>query len=268
MRAAADAGIDVAAAETGHGRSRVYGLHAARAVLERRPAAVERALLLAGAEGRLAELEARLAALGVPIERASRATLDARTGHARHQGVVLDIQALKPFSLPDFEDLVLRRGRALKVLALDQVEDPRNLGACLRTADAAGFDVLVVPKARAASLTPAALKAATGAAETVPLVRVPNLVRTLVWLKDAGVWVVGADGDAERRLFDTRLEAPLVVVLGSEGRGLRRLTRETCDELFAIPLVGTVESLNVSVAAGVVLFEVLRREGSAGAPRT
>lgn len=249
-----------AVADAHRGLVRVYGVHAARAVIERRPEAVRRAVLLEGPlKGRLKALEDALGTLRVPLERVTRHTLDARASGARHQGVILDIQALKQFSLSDFEELVLRRGRALKVLVLDQVEDPRNLGACLRTADAAGVDALVVPKARAATLSPAALKAATGAAETVPLVHVPNLVRTLNWLKKAGVWVVGADAAAERTIFESKLEPPLAVVLGSEGRGLRRLTRETCDELFSIPLVGTVESLNVSVATGVVLFEILRQ---------
>jgi len=164
-----------------------------------------------------------------------------------------------PMSLGQFEDLVVHRGRALRLLVLDQVEDPRNLGACLRTADAAGIDAVVVPKDRSASLTPAAAKAAAGAAETVPVVQVTNLARTLKWLQSAGVWVVGAAGEAPRTLFETKLAPPLAIVLGSEGQGLRRLTRETCDELFAIPMCGAVESLNVSVAAGVVLFEWLRQ---------
>ena len=147
----------------------------------------------------------------------------------------------------------------LRLLVLDQVEDPRNLGACLRTADAAGIDAVVVPKAHSAKLSGAALKAATGAAETVPLAVVPNLARALAWLKEAGVWVVGTDSEAPQSLYAARLEPPIAIVLGAEGKGLRRLTRESCDELVAIPMAGTVESLNVSVAAGVVLFELLRQ---------
>jgi 23S rRNA (guanosine2251-2'-O)-methyltransferase len=133
------------------------------------------------------------------------------------------------------------------------------LGACLRTADAAGIDAVVVPKAHAVRLTAAAVKTSTGAAETVPVFRAPNLARTLDWLKKAGVWVVGADADAPRSLYAAKLAPPMAIVLGGEGRGVRRLTRDTCDELVSIPMQGSVESLNVSVAAGVVLFELLRQ---------
>jgi 23S rRNA (guanosine2251-2'-O)-methyltransferase len=142
---------------------------------------------------------------------------------------------------------------------LDGVEDPRNLGACLRTADAAGVDAVVVPKDHAAKLTPAAVKTSTGAAETVPVFRAPNLARALAWLKEAGVWIVGADAAAPRSLYQTKLSPPVAMVVGGEGRGVRRLTRDLCDELVYIPMQGTVESLNVSVATGIVLFELLRQ---------
>jgi 23S rRNA (guanosine2251-2'-O)-methyltransferase len=247
--------------ERAQGRTRVYGLHAARAVIERRPEALCHATLLAGAlNGRLETLVHQLEALDVVIERVPRQVLDARAAGARHQGVMLDVRPMQPLSLSDFEALVVRRARALKLLVLDQVEDPRNLGACLRTADAAGCDALIAPKNRAARLTPAAAKAAAGAAETVPLIYVANLVRALKWLQEAGVWIVGTDAEASQSLFEAKLSAPLAVVLGSEGRGMRRLTRETCDELVSIPLAGGVESLNVSVAAGIVLFEVNRQQ--------
>jgi 23S rRNA (guanosine2251-2'-O)-methyltransferase len=173
----------------------------------------------------------------------------------------LEVASQPEFTLGDFESLVIARGRALRLLVLDGVEDPRNLGACLRTADAAGIDAVVVPKAHSAPLTAAAQKAATGAAESVPVLRAPNLARTLRWLKQAGVWVVGADAATDRSLYATSLAPPVAIVLGGEGRGLRRLTRDLCDELVAIPMVGAVASLNVSVAAGVVLFELLRQAG-------
>jgi 23S rRNA (guanosine2251-2'-O)-methyltransferase len=176
-----------------------------------------------------------------------------------HQGIVVDVAAAPEFSVGDFEDLVVARGRSLRLLVLDGVEDPRNLGACLRTADAAGIDAVVVPKAHSAKLTPAAVKTATGATETVPVFRAPNLARTLTWLKEAGVWVVGADAEAPQTLYAAKLAPPVAMVLGGEGRGVRRLTRDLCDELVSIPMQGTVESLNVSVATGVVLFELLRQ---------
>ena len=242
-------------------RKQVYGLHAVRAVLERRPESIVTARLLQEGGRRLDELAADLERRGVRVARLKRADLDRLCQGAAHQGVIIDIAAAREFSLGDFETLVLGRGRALRLLVLDGVEDPRNLGACLRTADAAGIDAVVVPRAHSATVTPAALKAATGAAETVPVLRAPNLARALAWLKDAGVWVVGADAQAERPLYAAKLGPPIAVVLGGEGRGLRRLTRDLCDELVAIPMVGAVASLNVSVAAGVVLFELLRQAG-------
>jgi 23S rRNA (guanosine2251-2'-O)-methyltransferase len=241
-------------------------LHAVRAVLERRPETLVVAKVLHDASGKLGELTRALATHGVAIERVGRAELDRFADGGVHQGVVVEVAAEPEFSIGDFEALVLERGRALRLLVLDGVEDPRNLGACLRTADAAGIDAVVVPKDRSAKLTAVAIKTAAGAAETVPVFRAPNLARTLAWLKDAQVWVVGAHGDATQSLYATRLAPPIAIVLGGEGRGVRRLTRDLCDELVQIPMRGTVESLNVSVATGIVLFELLRqapRESSA-----
>jgi 23S rRNA (guanosine2251-2'-O)-methyltransferase len=243
----------------GDSRQRVYGLHAVRAVLERRPESVVAAKLLADSSGSLEELARDLGRLRVPLERVRRADLDRLSEGASHQGVLIEVRGAAELSLGDFEDLVIQRGRGVRLLVLDGVEDPRNLGACLRTADAAGIDAVVVPKAHSAPLTAAAMKAATGAAETVPLVRAPNLARTLTWLKEAGVWIVGADSDASQSLHAAKLAPPIAMVLGGEDRGLRRLTRDTCDELVSIPMAGTVASLNVSVATGIVLFELLRQ---------
>ena len=240
-------------------RHLVYGLHAARAVLERRPTAVVRAWLLDRGGGPLAALAEMLYAGGIDVEHAERAALERLAQGGSHQGVILEVSGRKEFTVEDFEELVVARGRALRLLVLDQVEDPRNLGACLRTADAAAVDAVVVPKAHSAKMSGAARKVATGAAESMPVYTAPNLARTLAWLKDAGVWIVGADSTAEKSVYTTKLAPPIGVVLGGEGRGLRRLTRESCDELVAIPMHGTVESLNVSVAAGVILFELLRQ---------
>jgi 23S rRNA (guanosine2251-2'-O)-methyltransferase len=240
-------------------RQRVYGLHAVKAVLERRPESVVAAKILADASGPLEDVARDLGRLRVPLERVRRPELDRLSDGASHQGVLIEVRGAAELSLGDFEDLVIQRGRGIRLLVLDGVEDPRNLGACLRTADAAGMDAVVVPKAHAAPLTAAAMKAATGAAETVPLVRAPNLARTLTWLKEAGVWIVGADSEAGQSIHAAKLEPPIAMVLGGEGRGLRRLTRDTCDELVSIPMAGTVASLNVSVATGIVLFELLRQ---------
>jgi 23S rRNA (guanosine2251-2'-O)-methyltransferase len=240
-------------------RQQVVGLHPARSVLERRAADVRQAYVLDRPDGKLAELAHLAESKGIELHRMNRHELDRLAGGAAHQGIVLDVRPTRAFELTDLERLVENRGRGLRLLVLDQVEDPRNLGACLRTADAAGVDAVVVPRSRSAGLTSAAVKAAAGAAETVPLAVVPNLARLLAWIRQAGVWVVGADADAPADLYAARLEPPIAIVLGAEGKGLRRLTREHCDELVSIPMQGTVASLNVSVAAGVVLYELLRQ---------
>jgi 23S rRNA (guanosine2251-2'-O)-methyltransferase len=238
----------------------IHGVHAVLALLDKRPEGIIAAKLLRGSRaGALPEIERKLAAQDIPIERIDRSTLDRLTGGATHQGIAVLTRGLAEIGVRELEDLVLQRGKSLRLLLLDQVQDPRNLGACLRTADAAGVDAVVTPRHRAAALTPAALKAATGAAESVRLARVANLASTLHWLKDAGVWIVGADAETRRSLHDAQLDAPIAVVVGGEGQGLRRLTRELCDEIVAIPMRGTVSSLNVSVAAGILLFELDRQ---------
>ena len=237
----------------------IYGLHAVRALLERRPQTLVAAKVLRDASGKVGDLVRALAARGVPVERVARGDLDRLTDGGVHQGILVEVEAAPEFTVGDFEALVVARGRALRLLVLDGVEDPRNLGACLRTADAAGIDAVVVPKDHSAKLTAAAVKTSTGAAETVPVYRAPNLARALAWLKEAGVWVVGADSEAPQSLYQTKLAPPVALVLGGEGRGVRRLTRDLCDELVYIPMAGSVESLNVSVATGIVLFELLRQ---------
>lgn len=251
----------------GGARNRVYGLHAIRGLLDTRAHAIVGAKVLEqSADGRLAELVDAIQALGVRVDRVRRAELDRLSEGGTHQGIVVEVAAAAEFSLGAFEDLVVARGSALRLLVLDGVEDPRNLGACLRTADAAGMDAVVVPRSRSAKLTPAALKAATGAAETVPVLQAANLARILRWLKDAGVRLVGADADTNRSLYESALRTPIALVLGGEGRGLRHLTRELCDELVSIPMQGTVASLNVSVAAGVMMFELVRQAAPGSAP--
>jgi 23S rRNA (guanosine2251-2'-O)-methyltransferase len=247
-------------ARVAEGARLAYGLHAAESILERRPGEVTRAFVLAGdLRGRLLDVLQALTRTGVRVERLRRDELDRLVRGGAHQGVILDVAPPRELGIKDLEVLVERKHNDVRLLVLDQVEDPRNLGACLRTADAAGVDAVVVPRSRSAKLSGAALKAATGAAETVPLIVVPNLARALRWLRDAGVRLVGADERGERPHFDAELAAPVAIVLGAEGAGLRRLTREACDELVRIPMRGTVTSLNVSVAAGILLYEMLRQ---------
>jgi 23S rRNA (guanosine2251-2'-O)-methyltransferase len=238
----------------------VYGLHSVEAVIQSRIGTVRSAVVLDGRpRGQLAAMIAAFESAGIPVERAGRDVLDRLAHGGAHQGIVLRVPALREHDLNTLEELVANRGAAVRLLVLDQVEDPRNLGACLRTADAAGVDAIVVPKARSAKLSPAAQKAAAGAAETVPLIVVPNLARCLRWLSDAGVTLVGTDEHGDVELFDAELVPPVAIVLGAEGKGLRRLSREACDALIRIPMAGSVESLNVSVAAAVVLYEMLRQ---------
>jgi 23S rRNA (guanosine2251-2'-O)-methyltransferase len=179
-------------------------------------------------------------------------------GEIPHQGVVA---TCAPVTAQRLDDLLDRVSQTTLLLLLDGVTDPRNLGACLRTADAAGADAVIVPRDRSATLTPVVAKAAAGAADTIPLIAVTNLARAMSDLKEAGVWIAGASGEADRTLYELDLNGPIAWVLGAEGEGLRRLTRERCDWLVRIPMAGHIESLNVSVAAGICLFETRRQRG-------
>jgi 23S rRNA (guanosine2251-2'-O)-methyltransferase len=244
----------------------VYGPHTVRALLERRPAAVRRVILQAGRNDRRASELAELArAAGVAIDTRPVLELDALTGGAAHQGAAARIQPAAPL---DEDELLIRldaMSRPALVLVLDGVQDPHNLGACLRTADGAGVDAVVVPRDRAVGLTPVVRKVAAGAAETVPFAQVTNLARFLRALKEQGLWIVGTDGAAETVHFAADLKGPLAIVLGAEGGGMRRLTREHCDLVVRLPMQGAVESLNVSVAAGILLYECLRQRTAASA---
>ncbi len=178
-------------------------------------------------------------------------------GTSRHQGVVAQADAVE--LRVDLDQIIEIAGKDLLLLVLDGVQDPHNLWACLRVADAMGAHAVVAPRDRAVSLSPTVAKVASGAAETVPYITVTNLARTLRDLKDHAVWVIGTDDQANEDLFGAKFERPMAWVLGAEGAGLRRLTRENCDQLVRIPMFGTVESLNVSVAAGICLYESRRR---------
>lgn len=200
---------------------------------------------------------------GVSISQAEKSDLDGRVS-GRHQGVVavlyagVTADAIGMMAEGELIDRVTQSAEAL-LLILDGVTDPHNLGACLRSADAAGVTAVIFPKDKSADVNDVARKVASGAAEAVPWVRVTNLARTIESLQQAGVWVIGTDGDAETTLYDQDLTLPCALVLGSEGSGMRRLTRERCDFVVRLPMSGSVSSLNVSVAAGVCLFEAVRQ---------
>ncbi|BCB27762.1 23S rRNA (guanosine-2'-O-)-methyltransferase RlmB [Sulfurimicrobium lacus] len=241
----------------------IYGFHAITSRLRQNPSSVQEIHLDEGRhDQRSRDLQQLAESLGVRVIQTPRQRLDGMAPEGRHQGVVAKVAAA--LALPHTLDGVLEGlSEPALLLVLDGVQDPHNLGACLRVADAMGAHAVIAPKDRAAGLNPTVRKVASGAAETVPFITVTNLARTLRELQELGIWVVGTAGEAESDLFGIKLDGPLALVLGAEGEGLRRLTRENCDQLARIPMFGTVESLNVSVAAGMCLFEA-RRQRNAG----
>ena len=230
----------------------LHGFHAVTARLRVAPSSV-RAIYTAATrqDARIRELGSRASAAGVAVHAVDDARLRELAGHARHQGVVALVDETRPHVTVD--DVLDSLAEPALLVVLDGVTDPHNLGACLRSADAFGAQAVIVPKDRAVGVNATVAKAASGAADTVPVVAVTNLARTIASLKERGVWVLGADAGGES-LVDADLSGPVAWVLGAEGQGLRRLTRESCDRIVGIPLVGTVESLNVSVATGVCLY--------------
>jgi 23S rRNA (guanosine2251-2'-O)-methyltransferase len=236
----------------------VFGFHAVTARLRAQPESV-RAIYLAAArrDHRARDLVERAEAAGVAVHAVDDDRLDALSGHGRHQGVVAIVSAES--RLRTLGEILEDLSEAALLLVLDGITDPHNLGACLRSADAFGVHAVIVPKDRAVGVNATVAKAASGAAETVPVISVTNLARTLRELKERGVWLMGADASGSESLFDADLSGPIAWVLGAEGTGLRRLTRESCDRLIRIPLLGSVSSLNVSVAAGICLFATRRQ---------
>ncbi len=236
----------------------IYGFHAISSRLRQNSAGmVEIYLDRERHDPRARELLQQAEEKGVRIIFMERQRLDGMAGSDKHQGVVAKVEEAKQYH--DVFDVLETLSEPALLLVLDGVQDPHNLGACLRVADAMGAHAVVVPKDRAAGLNATVRKVASGAAETVPFVTVTNLARSLREIKEAGVWVLGAAGEAQSDLFSVKLEGPTAWVLGAEGEGLRRLTRETCDQLVSIPMFGSVESLNVSVASGICLYETRRQ---------
>ncbi|MFO7593974.1 MAG: 23S rRNA (guanosine(2251)-2'-O)-methyltransferase RlmB [Pseudomonadota bacterium] len=244
------------------GTSLIFGLHAVEAALKRDPSAIQQLWCdVKRKDKRLKTLSQLAGNQGVRPDWVTRSELDAMLPEGvRHQGVVARVQGSVERSESFLEQLLVDLQHPPLLLVLDGVTDPHNLGACLRSADAAGVDAVITTRDKACGLTPVVRKVASGAAESVPFVQVTNLARTLNMLKGAGVWVIGtALEEGAAPLFETNLEGPLALVLGAEGKGLRRLTRESCDQLIHIPMYGSVESLNVSVATGICLFEAVRQ---------
>lgn len=245
----------------------VFGVHAARHALERHPETVLEIRLQEGKKiaGGMADILRLAERHSLKIVRQSREALDNYTDHAVHQGVVLTRRSESSSPVADLDSVLAGIGnRPALLLLLEGIQDPHNLGACLRTANAAGVDAVIIPKDRAVTVNATVRKVASGAAEKTPVISVTNVARCLRSLKEAGLWIVGTDDKAEQHFYDIDLTVPLVIVMGAEGSGLRKNTKAQCDFFMSLPMPGTVESLNVSVATGVCLYEVIRqRTGNA-----
>jgi 23S rRNA (guanosine2251-2'-O)-methyltransferase len=249
---------------------KVYGLHAVRALLTRHAERVTTVTIAEGrADPRMADIQSLAQKAGKTVKRASPAVFKQLFGEAVHQSVFADVQPLAVWHEEELVAAIVKQLEAVQshadkskapfVLVLDGVQDPHNLGACLRTADACGALAVVIPKDRAVQMNATVRKVAAGAAETTPIAVVTNLARTLRLLKEAGLWIVGADAEGPKLAQETDLSGPIALVMGAEGSGLRQLTRETCDFTVRLPQQGAVESLNVSVASGMLLYEALRQ---------
>jgi len=242
----------------------IYGIHAVYAAVQKSDQGVESIYVLSDwrRQQRLRKLVELVEQNGLNVDECNRQQLSTIAGNDNHQGVVAKLAYKEKQPAPVLEEIVAYRGKNLLLLILDGVTDPHNLGACLRTAEAAGVDAIVAPRDRAVGLTAAVRKVASGSAERVPFITVTNLARTLRQLKGEGVWLIGTEGETETSLYQQDLTGPLAIVMGGEERGLRRLTQEACDSLISIPMLGAIESLNVSVAAAVCLFEARRQRGA------
>lgn len=238
---------------------KIYGVHAVEALLRHHPKRVKHLWLAEGrGEPRVQGLVALAEQARVSIGQCERREMDAWV-EGVHQGVVADVSPSQVWGEAMLEELLDRAEGPPLLLVLDGVTDPHNLGACLRTADAAGALAVIIPKDKSATLNATVRKVACGAAEVIPLVAVTNLARSLEKLQQRGLWVVGTAGEAEQELYQHDMTGPTVLIMGAEGKGMRRLTREHCDYLVKLPMAGSVSSLNVSVATGVCLFEAVRQ---------
>ncbi|MGL6028487.1 MAG: 23S rRNA (guanosine(2251)-2'-O)-methyltransferase RlmB [Legionella sp.] len=238
----------------------IYGVHAVTALFSNPHRSVKKLFISQDRQDkRIQDLLNKAIEAQVHIEKLSAQKMNERFANASHQGVVASASALPDYGEAHLQALLDAAKQPGLILILDGVTDPHNLGACLRSADATGVDFVIIPKDKNATVTPVVSKVACGAAESVPLVRVTNLVRTMELLKERGVWIYGAAGEANSSLYQLDCTGSMAIVMGAEGEGLRRLTREHCDGLFSLPMNGSVESLNVSVATGVSLYEVVRQ---------
>jgi 23S rRNA (guanosine2251-2'-O)-methyltransferase len=237
----------------------IYGINTVQQSLQSNPARLLRVYLQQDlGQQRLARFADDLQAQSVQVERLSADELEALTGTAKHQGVAAAITGSTQMGDTEALEYLGALENPL-ILVLDSIEDPRNYGACLRTADGAGADLVVSGRSRGVDITPVVSKVASGAAESQPIARVANLARFMKALQGLNIWIIGTDDEAPATLYESDLSGPLAIVMGAEGKGLRRLTRESCDALVRLPMQGSVSSLNVSVASGICLYEAMRQ---------
>lgn len=241
-------------------RVKIYGIHSVQAALDYSPQHIYQAWVDSHRQDRrLSQFLEDLKKLGINPEKVDRKKLDRLAEGNNHQSIVLEIELPSAQSEDALKQVVSSLTGMPLFLVLDNVQDPHNLGACLRTADATGVQGVIITKDNSVGITPTVCKVASGAAETVPVYQVTNLSRTLRWLKDQGIWIFGAAGEAEQTLYQCDFKLPMALVIGAEGKGMRRLTREQCDWLVKLPMQGNVSSLNLSVATGAMLYEVVRQ---------
>ena len=240
--------------------SKLFGLHSVQAALDYSPNKIHKAWVDTGRQDkRLTQAIDNLLDLGIEPEKVDRKKLDRLAENNNHQGIVIEVEMPSELTESDLKTAVENLTTTALFLVLDNVQDPHNLGACLRTADATGVHGVIITKDNATGITPTVCKVASGAAETVPVYQVTNLARTLRWLKGEGLWIMGAAGETAQTIYSTDFSVPMALVVGTEGKGLRRLTKEQCDVLVSVPMHGKVESLNLSVATGVLLYEAVRQ---------
>lgn len=240
--------------------AKIYGIHAVQAALDYSADKIQKVWVDSQRKDKkYLSMLGQLKKIRCSIEQSDRKRLDKLTDGKNHQGIVIEVEIPSVHSEEELKNKVQTMTEVPLFLVLDQVQDPHNLGACLRTSDAAGVHGIIITKDNSASITPTVCKVACGAAETIPVYQVTNLARTLRWLKEQNIWLVGTSGNTEESVFSADLTIPLALVMGTEGTGMRRLTEKECDFLIKIPMVGQVESLNVSVAAGIMIYETFKQ---------
>jgi 23S rRNA (guanosine2251-2'-O)-methyltransferase len=238
-------------------KNQVFGIHAVRQIFENDISRIMEIWVQDKNDSRINDLLTQATHHNIAIHIVPKKTLNKLTNNGHHQNVIIRCKSLT--TKINLEEIIASLTVPPFLLVLDEVQDPHNLGACLRTAEASGIHAVIVPENRACKLTAIVRMVSTGAAENIPLIQVTNLARTLKWLQEQGVWLVGADENSETSIFETKLTGPLALVLGSEGNGIRHLTKKTCDIAVYIPMLGKVKSLNVSVATGICLYEAVRQ---------